>query len=204
MDELEQRDQWSRALRQIAGQRDRLLVSTLTLSPARRATLGAVLAREFPVEAAFRKTAAQRDRALGQPPREIPRAVATDLRGRLATALAREGRPWSSWANLLTRSGLVAACLIAGLGIASLGKWGPVPVDPRHESIGGQPIERVGLAASNQLSLQMSAAELASWRATFLAANSTSLDEDAAAPTRLRLDLPVRALLEEDGIASTP
>lgn len=205
MDELKQTDEWSRALRRISRQRDRLLESEPAISPARRAALGVVLAREFPGKAALQETTARRDQLLVDFPREVPCSLARDLRRRLTSDRRSEGRGWP-WPNLLTRPLLAAACLIVGLGVVLFGKWEILPSHRRHELLAQRPIERTSQppASRNHLSLRMSAPELTALRATFLAANRASLNEDPAAPTRLRLDLPVRALLGDDGIASTP
>ena len=207
MDKLAQNDELSRALGAVSEERDRLLGSVPALSRARRAALNAVLAREFPVEGALNKTTAQRDRLLEATPREIPRVAALALRAGLTIARKRVGRGWL--ANFPTRRALVTACLSVALGMISFGQWRSRRIAPPDESLTNQRSERVAavplaLASPRQLSLRMSAAEMASSRATFLAVNRTSLNADAAESASLRLDLPVRALLASEGIAAPP
>ncbi len=205
MAELTQNDEWSGALRSISEQRDRLLGGTPTISSARRATLDAVLAREFPIEAALREAGERRDLSLGNSSRRIPRFIATNLRNCLTNKGQSVRGGWSSGASLRTRPMLLAACLVVGLGILLFGNWESLSNHPRDESLALQQIELGprSPASRDQLTLRMSAAEMASLRSAFLAVNPTSLD-DAQAPTRLRLDLPVRVLFRDEAIASTP
>lgn len=201
MDKGKRDEEGSRALRDLAEQRDRLLRGAPEIAPARRAILSAALLREFPVEPALRVVRARRDQLLPEPPPEIPRAVARELRRCLTNAQRTQGE---AWPQLFARAALLAACLVAGLGVIFLGKREPFSAAQHHVPPPQSPTElRMG-ASGDQFSLRMSAAELASLRSTFFASNAGSFEDPAEAPARLRLDLPVRAFLRDESIASTP
>ncbi|MGI8431431.1 MAG: hypothetical protein ACR2MW_03960 [Chthoniobacterales bacterium] len=197
MAKLRRNLEWNGALRRLVEERDRLLPALTELSPRRRKILGAALTQEFPVEAILQTVATRRDELLPEPLREDPPSVTNDLRRCLTSArsLAEVSREFSQ------RVALLAACLIAGLGIVFLGKSGPA-FGPKRKALATQAAMNQQLTTAQKLSLRMSAAEMASLRSTFLA--STTAEEPPGASARLRLDLPVRAFLRDDAIASTP
>lgn len=202
MDKLKRDEEWSRALRDLAEQRDRLLRGAPEIPPARRAILGAALLREFPVEAALRVVRVRRDRLFSEPPPEIPRAVARELRRGLTNAQRTQGETWPQL--FFARAALLAACLLAALGVIFLGKREPFSAGQHHVPPPRIPTELRMAVAGDQFSLRMNATELASLRSTFFASNAGSLEDSAEASARLRLDLPVRAFLRDESIASTP
>ncbi|MBA3960759.1 MAG: hypothetical protein H0X40_02520 [Chthoniobacterales bacterium] len=187
-------DEWNGAFQRAAAERDWLLDGVPALGRARRAALRAVLTSAFPVEAALCEVAARRDRLLAEYAREIPHRVTGQLHLCLTNLqLRRDRHATMRWGRLLP----LAACFLIGLGAAFLGKWeatsARLPAVSRRDDV-----------VLQQLTLRLSAAELASWRATSLAVNPVSERDDASAPTRLRIDLPVQALLGENAIAHTP
>ncbi len=187
-------DEWNGAFQRVVAERDRRLDGVPALDRARRAALRAVLTSAFPVEAALCEVAARRDRLLEECSREIPHGVSRQLHRCLTNLqLRRDRRAAMRWARLLP----LAACFLVGLGAAFLGKWEATSVRSPAVSLRHD-------ATLQQLTLRLSAAELASWRSTSLAVNPVSEREDASAPTRLRIDLPVQALLGENAIAHTP
>lgn len=193
-------EEWNRLLRGISEERDELLGSVAPISPHRCAKLRAALAREFPVDAALREAGVRRDRLLRAPARRIPFPVVSTLRRSLTTS-----RP--SWMKLVKHPSLIAACLVVGLGIVVLEKWSLSP-SVRMANRATARAESIDLEVSPEATprhpfgLRISAAEIASMRSSFLAANRLSLNEEA--PTSLRLDLPVQALLDHNGLAGTP
>ena len=182
---------WSRVWRALAETRDRQLAQRPALSSERRAALHAALARALPLETALREAALQRDRALDESARAIPRAVTRQLHRCLTNYRpCHRSRTGWSWARPLP----LAACLALGLGLLFSVKWDTT-------SGGRRAVMREREHSFVPLTLRLSARELAFRQESFLAANPASEPADL---TQLRLDLPIQALLEDDGTARTP
>ena len=197
MDRGKEQEAWNGWLREVAVARDELLGTVPPLSAVRRSRLRGVLAREFPVDAALREAGERRDRLRSALP-EIPLRVTVALRRSLTTT-----RP--KWSGRFIHSGLVAACLVLGLGFLALrisSERSRQSATVRAETI--QPGLPGPLASRHQFGLRISAAEIASLRSSFLAANRPVPNEEAKVSASLRLDLPVQALLGDDSIASIP
>jgi hypothetical protein len=214
MDEMKRAHEIDVAMREVAQRRDEALNTTPALSPARRTALTALVARQFPVEAALHEAAAKRDQALHQVPAKIPAAVESMLVRQLATVELKSdfGRTalWLSPLRWPLTAVLTVCCLIT-IALLGLGRWETsrsnarnVPRGPLLETIrleaGMEPFARTiaigpfNLNTNEPASLQ--AAFFANRRLRFSDGNDTSLG--------LRLDLPMTAVLMEDGLARTP
>lgn len=180
-------DKWVTALADLARQRDFRLGPLPPIPSARREQLGVALAAAFPVEAALREVAQERDRQLGERP--LPGAIVRELR-RSLTSVERTcaHRSW------LARAWPLAASLLAACGLLFLGRR-EMPVAQQAGTLENAP---------HPLSLRMGAAELMAHRETLLAATQLSLVQEESSTGQLRLDLPVQALLSENGIAHLP
>ena len=199
MDREKEREAWKGWLREIAAARDERLGSVAGISPVRRDALRASLAREFPVDAALREVGTQRDRRRRAVAPEIPLRVALALRRSLTSV-----RPTGS--RRFMHSGLVAACLALGLGVVFLAQLASPERRTPSARIRVTSIQRIPLPLPSRhpFGLRISAAEIASLRSSFLAANQSSPNGRAKASASLRLDLPVQALLGDNSIASIP
>jgi hypothetical protein len=210
------------ALGEIARQRDKLLIKAPVLSSGRQAALHECVATEFPVEAALRETAAQRDQLLEFPP-GIPVAAELTLRQLVAAELKDGGASEPKvrvpvWLRFFRSPiGSLTVCATITAAILYIGRW-ETPSRHNEESfLHISRTERVNLEAAVMLDrspseraelfarkasigpFSLSTSEPASLQASFLA--NGSLHE---APLGLRLDLPVRAILTDDGLARTP
>ena len=180
-------DKWVAALADLARERDLRLGCVPPIPSARREQLGAALAAAFPVAAALREAARERDCQLGERP--LPGAVARELRRCLTSAeRARAHRSW------LAPAWPLAASLFAAFGLLFLGRR-EMPVAQQAGTLESAPAP---------LNLRLGAAELMAHRETLLAATQLSLVQEESSTGQLRLDLPVQALLSENGIAHLP
>jgi len=219
MDEARQRSEVDRLLREISRERDRLLGDVPAIPPFGRASLNGVLTREFPVEAASRKAAAERDRLLTGDQLKIPHTVERALQSVLADFEGQQASRgvWSSdwrtyfagWLRLFqwpARAALVAACLMTAVGILFVGKREA----PSHRAAGfenivqSHPSDSDSQSARAQFNLRVSTAELASLRASFLALDRSDFRDVAEEQIGMRLDLPVRPILIDGSIARMP
>ncbi len=166
--------------------------------------------RHDEVRRAFREISEERDRALPAS-LTLPPVRGAQLQALIRRELpvARDRSPtWPGLRILLVEmrwpaAALAAlACVIAAFVVISLEKpeANESPTAPRvvsHRQV-------VETPASDRFALRVTAAELASWPASFLTANLVSDHATSEAAPALRLDLPIRALLDDDGIASMP
>lgn len=182
-------EKWAGALHELAERRDLRLGPVPPIPSARREQLGIALAAAFPVEAALREAAQERDRQLGERP--LPGAVTRELRRSLTSEeRTRAHRLW------LARAWPLAASLLAACGLLFLGRR------EMHSHVAQQAEPREG--TPHPLSLRMSAAEFMAHRETLLAATRLSLVKEEGSAAQLRLDLPVQALFSENEIAPLP
>ncbi len=180
-------EKWAGALHELAERRDLRLGPVPPIPSARREQLRVALAAAFPVEAALREVARERDRQLGERP--LPGAVARELRRSLTSEeRARANRSW------LARAWPLAASLLAAFGLLFLCRR-EMPVAQQAGTLESAP---------HPLSLRMGGAELMAHRETLLAATQLSLMKEEGSAAQLRLDLPVQALFSENEIAPLP
>lgn len=230
MDEMiKQAGEIDEALAKVGQERDMLLSRAPMLSPSREAVLNEFLAGEFPLEAAFRQTAAKRDQLLSFHPPRIPASAEATLRQFMATEPRHQrASEWRGnapvWLRLF-RSPLgtvLLVCAIITAGILCFGRWDSS--SPRNAENSAQrlqtervnikpgvisersPLERTELfirkASIGPFNLGTS--EPASLQASFLANGSLHFADGIETPLGLRFELPVRASLTDDGLARTP
>jgi hypothetical protein len=233
MDKMKRVSEMDDALRELAKLRDGLLCTAPALPPERREVVTRFLAAEFPVGAAIREAALKRDQLLNPHPPQIPVSVELALSQQLqAVDSARDGdREWraphwriSGWVWLrIFRSPLGAAltaCVVITGAIVCFGKWA---TPPRHNAAENVP-QAAGVNFESVLTwdrLSTSRAELfgrmvtigpfnlntsepASLESSFVSNRRIQFADSVETPLGLRLDLPVRATLMEDGLARTP
>lgn len=226
---IEQASEVDDALAKVARQRDQLLSKALALSTAREAVLNEFLAGEFPVEAALRQAAARRDQLLNLHPSRIPASTESTLRQLVdAEATHRGASEWRVstpvWLRLF-RSPLgtgLTVCAMITAAILFVGRWdtparrngGNLAHPPRTVRVNLEPgvvsdgssLERAELFTRKAAigPFNLSTSEPASLQASFLANSSLHFADGIEAPLGLRLDLPVRAILADDGLARTP
>jgi hypothetical protein len=234
MDELKQRDGIDNALRELAKLRDRRLRAAPSLSPERRAALAGFLAAEFPVEAVLREVATKRDQLLNPHPPIIPVVVESVLSQQLqAVEAARNGgREWRAshwriggWAwRRIFRSPLgvgLTACAVIITALACFDRWGTLP---RRSATTENVLVTAGVNLESAVTLDrppssraelfsrritlgpfnLNTSEPASLEASFVSNRRIQFADGIETPLGLRLDLPVRATLMEDGFARTP
>jgi hypothetical protein len=221
MDEMKQAGEIDEALREVAARRDNLLSKAPALSRARQAVLADFLVRQFPVEAALRETAVKRDALLNLPVPELPAFVESTLHRQLAAAEpARDRiRKWPvstpAWLRIFRfpLGGALTVCAMITMAILCVGRWGTpsrhnaenLPHAPRADVESGVILEaqlftrKVAVGPFN-----LNTNEPASLQASFFANSGAYLANASEAPLGLRLDLPVRAILTDDGFARTP
>jgi hypothetical protein len=221
MDKMNPSHELDAAMREVATLRDTALGKVPALSSARRAALAASLVRQFPIEAALLEVAANRDKAVHPSPARIPAAVESILNRQLAEAekTSADG-PGPFWLNRLRVSlaaGL-ALCVLLTAALPRFDVWEPsqrkarnFPPVPRMDQIRNESrIALDGFASSwvepftRKLALgsfNLNTNEPASIQLSFLA-NRIRFADDT--PLGLRLDLPVRVALTEDGFARAP
>ena len=221
------------ALRELAKRRDGLLRTAPALSPERRSVLTSFLATEFPVEAAMREAATKRDHLLHPHLPGIPASVELALSRQLqAGESARDGgREWrashwriSGWAWLrIFRSppaAVLTACVVSTAAILYVGGWGTAW---RHHAAENVP-QAAGANSESVLTwdrpstgrtelfarritigpFNLNTSEPASLEASFASNRRLQFAEGVETPLGLRLDLPLRATLLDEGLARTP
>lgn len=233
MDEMKQRNEIDKALREVAKLRDARLRTAPVLSSERRAALALDLAVKFPLEVALREAATRRDRSLSSDPPRIPGPVELALRRQLLAAdAAGEGareRPAADWRishsiwSRIFRSPLgagLAACAIITAALVCVGRWG---TPPRHRAaetlsqaaaVGLESAFTSHLALSSRTELfsrriavgpfNLNTSEPASLEAFFVSNRRLQFADWIETPLGLRLDLPLRATLIDEGLTSTP
>ena len=219
MDEMKRAGEIDDLLHRVAKQRDKLLSEGPVLSPARHAALADFLIREFSLEHALREEATKRDGLL-RPRLEIPASVEANLRGLAVTEGMRGGiRGWrrgaATWPRLFRAplGGLLAACAMITAAILFFGKGGApsrrdaqsfpqaprAPIESKVILEGDLFTRKIAIGPFN-----LNTNEPASLQAAFFANSGVYLANASEARLGLRLDLPVRAILTEDGFARTP
>jgi hypothetical protein len=232
MDEIKQDREFVVALREIVEQRDKRLGKRLTLTPARETVLNDFLAREFPVETALAQAVTKRDGLLdlhaGIPAsaeKAMDRQLATDgpaPRGIHGGPASAEQNGW--WLRLFPspRSAAVTTCiLIAGV-ILCFVNWGNpsrhnaenFPRTPQVDAVNvesGITFDRFSFGRAELFArtasirpFNLNTNEPASLQTSFLANSTMSLVDGNDRPLGLRLDLPIRTSLTDDGLARTP
>lgn len=214
MDEMKRAHQIDAAMREVTQRRDEALTNPPALSTARRVFLMDFLTRQFPVETTLREVAAKRDKALHQIPTRIPSAVESILHRELA---AGEPAPDISGGPLWLRNlrsplaAVLTACALMTAALLGLGYWKASrrevmkpPAIPSGDQIrveaGMEPFTQAVAIAPFHLNTN----EPASLQAWFLADRRLRFANGNDPPFGLRLDLPGRAALMEDGLARTP
>lgn len=228
MDEMKQDGEIDSVLREAAKQRDTLLRQRPTLSSARLAALADFLIAEYPIEAALGEAARKRDQLLNQHPPVIPRSVESTLR-RLgaveeADAIRRRGAfagggivpSWLRFSR--SRPAVVLAVsavfMAAVLFLSGWGIWSRRIAEAQNlsrENRSGISLDRSPIMEAELFmpkvsirSVNLNTNEPASLQASFFANRAISLADGNDGPLWLRLDLPLRASLIEDGLARTP
>jgi hypothetical protein len=223
MDEINPSHEIDAAMREVAALRDKALSEVPTLSSARRAALAASLVRRFPIEAALLEVVANRDKAIHRSS-AIPAAVASILNRQLADAekMSVAGRV-TFWLSR-RRLPLAAVLTLCALLTAALPRFGGWETASRRDARNFAPRSLMDpIASESRTAFDGSAG---SWVAPFprkLALSSFNLNSNEPASLQLsflassirfadgndtslglRLDLPVRVALTEDGLARTP
>jgi hypothetical protein len=233
MGEMKQGSEIDNALSEVAKLRDGLLRTAPALSPERRAVLTGFLAAEFPLEVALREAATKRDQLLNPHPPKIPVFVQSALHQQLQAdeaardgALGRRALDWrisgSVWLRIF-RSPLGAgltACAVITAAIICFGRWG---TPPRRNAAENLP-QAAGVSLESTVTLDrpstsraelfsrritigpfnLNTSEPASLETSFVSNRRIHFADGIETPLGLRLDLPVRATLMEDGFARTP
>ena len=229
MDEMKQASEIDNALREVAKQRDKLLGKLPALSSVRRAVLTDFLVEEFPVEAALREAVTKRDQLLN-PSREIPASIESALHRQLPgpEPVRDEARRWraadwrvsaSMWLRIFrSRPGAVLmVCTVITVATLGFGRWGTPSRhnveyflhNPRSAGVALESevvLDRAELFARNAVigPFNLNTSEPASLQASFVAKSGVYFADGAETPLGLRLDLPLRAILSEDGLTRTP
>lgn len=234
MDDLKQRNEIDKTLRGVAARRDGLLRTAPVLSRKRRAVLARFLSVEFPVDGALREAATKRDQSLNPHPPKIPASVELALHQQLRLAeaarlgaLHRRASDWQvsgrrAWLRILRSPvgvGLTGIAVITAV-VLCFGEWGAParrnvaenvphtatvslesaltldhPSTSRAESFG----RRITIGPFN-----LNTSEPASLEASFASNRRIQFTDGIETPLGLRLDLPIRATLMEDGLSRTP
>jgi hypothetical protein len=220
MDEMKKVHEIDDALGKVAKQRDKLL-SEVALSPARRAVLTDLLLGEFPLEMALRETATKRDELLNPQALEIPASIESTLHRQLGAAeAAREGVRGlrvsvPTWLRLF-RSPLGTVLTVCAMITAALLCFGSWLTPSRHSAESFPHAPRADIESRVILEAELftqkvaigpfnlNTNEPASLQASFFANSGVYLANASEAPLGLRLDLPVRVILTDDGLARTP
>jgi len=230
---MKQDSEIDNALREVAKLRDGLLRTAPALSSENRAVLMAFLAVELPVEAVLREAATRRDRSLDSSPPKIPVSVQSALHRQLQAADATRNRAlgrrvshWrisgSAWLRIF-RSPLgvgLTACALIAAALVCFGRWGAPPrrnVEKNLPQAAGVSLESgvtLDSPSSSRAELfsrriaigpfNLNTSEPASLQASFVAHSRIQFADGIETPLGLRLDLPLRATLMEDGFARTP
>jgi hypothetical protein len=231
MDEIKQDREFVVALREVVEQRDKRLGKRPTLSPARETVLNDFLAREFPVETALVQAVTKRDGLLDLNA-GIPAAAQKAMYRQFATGgpvprgihggPAAEQNGW--WLRLFRspRSAAVTTCILIAVVILCFVNWGNpsrhnaanLPRTPQVDAVNiesGMTFDRFSFGRAELFArtasirpFNLNTNEPASLQASFLANSTMSLVDGNDGPLGLRLDLPIRTSLTEDGLARTP
>jgi hypothetical protein len=233
MDEMKPTGEIDDRLREVAKLRDGLLRTAPTLSPECRAVLTRFLAEELPVETVLREAATKRDHLLNPRPPKIPGLVESALHRQLLAAEATrdEGPGWraldsrvSGWAWLRIFRSQLGAILMASVVITAailfFGGWGAPPRRPGATNLpqasgvsfeSALTLDRAPTSRAELFSRRITIAsfslqtnEPASLEASLASSRRIQFAESIETPLGLRLDLPLRATLMEDGLARTP
>jgi hypothetical protein len=220
MDKMKKVNQIDDALREVAKQRDKLL-KKVALSPARRTVLTEFLVGQFPLEAALRETATKRDELLDPRALEIPPSIESTLHRQLGTAGTppEEVRGWRgsvpTWLRLFRTplgSVLTVCALIAGA-LLCVGSWVTAsrhgaenfPHAPRTDIESRVTLESELFTQNVAIGpFNLKTNEPASLQASFFSNSAVYLANASERPLGLRLDLPMKAILTDDGLARTP
>ncbi|MEY2560550.1 MAG: hypothetical protein QOG51_965 [Verrucomicrobiota bacterium] len=218
MDEMKRAGEIDDLLRRVAKQRDKLLSEEPVLSPARGAVLADFLAHAFSVERLLREESTKRDELLRHR-LEIPASVESNLRGLAVIEGMRGGirRPHgaATWLRLFRSplGGLLAACVMITAAILFFGSAGTpsrrnaqnFPQAPRAQIESEVILEADPFTRKTAIGpFNLNTNEPASLQAAFSASSGVYSANANEARLGLRLDLPVRAILTEDGFARTP
>ncbi len=232
MDKIKQDREIVVALREVVAQRDKRLGKRPALSPARETVLNDFLARKFPIETALAQAVTKRDGLLdlhaGIPAaaeRAIDRQFVTGgpapqgIHGEPASV---ERNGW--WLRLFRspRSAAVTACILIAVVILGFVNWGNpsrhqaenFPRTPQVDAVNvksGMTFDRFSFGRAELFArtasirpFNLTTNEPASLQALFLANSTMSLVDGNDGPLGLRLDLPIRTSLTDDGLARTP
>jgi hypothetical protein len=229
MDEMKQASEIDNALREAAKQRDKLLSELPALSSARQAVLTGFLVKEFAVEAALREVMTKRDQLLNRS-REIPAAVESALHQQLPRPepACDEDRQWraadwrinaSMWRGIFrSRPGaILMVCAVITAAVLCFGRWG-TPSRHNVENFLHNPrsagvflesevgLDRAELFARKAVigPFNLNTSEPASLQAAFVAKSGLYSADGAEIPLGLRLDLPLTAILSDEGLSRTP
>lgn len=214
MDEMKRAHEIDGAIREVVQRRDTALTKVPALSPARQTALTALVVRQFPIEAVLHEVAAKRDKALHGSAAKIPAPVESILQRQPAAAgTTSDGRHAPLW---LTRfrspiAAVLTACALITAAVLGLGRWevsrryarnlpSLPPAGRINVESGMDPFMRT--VAIGPFNLNNN--EPASLQVPFLADRRIRLADGNDTPLGLRLDLPMRAALMEDGLARTP
>lgn len=232
MDEIKQDREFVVALREVVEQRDKRLGKRPTLSPARETVLNDFLAREFPVETALVQAVTKRDGLLDLHA-GIPAFAEKAMYRQFATGgpaphgihggpAAAEQNGW--WLRLFRPppSAAVATCILIAVVILCFVNWGNpsrhnaenFPRTPEVDAVhveSGMTFDRFSFGRAELFArtasirpFNLNTNEPASLQASFLANSTMSLVDGNDGPLGLRLALPIRTSLTEDGLARTP
>ena len=233
MDEMKQRNEIDNALREVAKLRDGLLRTAPALSPERRTLLTRFLAAEFPVESVLREAATKRDQLLNPLSSKMPVSVESALHRQLlaAEAARARGRAWrasdwrvSGWGWLrflrsplgavLTANAVIIAAILCFAGWGAPSRPNGAENLPQAAGLSLGPVlslDRPSASRAELLSRRITIAsfslqtsEPASLEASFVSSRRIQFADGVETPLGLRLDLPLRATLMEDGLARTP
>jgi len=228
MDKTEQNGALDHVLRNVAQERDKLLGEAPVISATRRKELSEFLAREFQPEALLRKTAMNRDQLLKHPP-QIPISVEFALHRELRARRAglRRARAFyrrfgvGAWQRVFRSPvGLaVTVCLLMTAAMLSFRQAGGLSrrdaadlasvSRPEGSDVNSDEnsLMRRGELLTRWASIRafkLNTDEPASLQASFLANSAGYFADGNVSPFDLRLNLPVRTILTDDGLARTP
>jgi hypothetical protein len=232
MDEIKQDREFVVALREVVEQRDKRLGKRPTLSPVRATVLNDLLAREFPVETALVQAVTKRDGLLDLNA-GIPAAAEKAMCRQFATggpaphgiheepASAGQNRRWLRLFRS-PRNAAMTTCILIAIVILSFVNWGNpsrhnaqnFPRTPQVDAVNvesGMTFDRFSfgrvelfarIASIRRFNLNTN--EPASLQTLFVANSTMFLVDGNDGPPGLRLDLPIRTSLTEDGLTRTP
>jgi hypothetical protein len=232
MDEIKQDREFVVALREVVEQRDKRLGKRPTLSPVRTTVLNDLLAREFPVETALVQAVTKRDGLLdlnGGIPASAENAMSRQFATGGPAPHGIHGGPASAeqngrWLRVFRspRSAAVTTCILIAIVVLSFVNWGNpsrynaqnFPRTPQVDAVNvesGMTFDRFSFGRVELFAriasirpFNLNTNEPASLQALFVANSTMSLVDGNDGPLGLRLDLPIRTSLTEDGLTRTP